>query len=779
MNMKKIAVLIFCVFPLVAGGAFAQQPPTQGEVSGRASAQSAAPSSAELVAQAWMAHNSKDAEKAFAITQQVIDLYGAEAARQQASLKAMPSAKEDIERVHSLNDVATAYFIRGESFMRQGKKDEAIGIFQLIIDKYPYAKAWDQFGWFWSVAEKAQVSIWKLRGLDPQEESLKGKVSQLATKLVLNDPGREEFVDYAKYGEFQGVGTENYAYAVKDQEGLSLAVGEGIYPNTSSVRFDPEFKKALKDKRLNASQWDLAQSPDLQAAFFKWATSSEPQGVRLYYTAMILEKAGLIKSAIKAYYAIVVHFPGAYGWTYFKTPWYVGQAAITRINYLLRQNPQLGYRLQDADIRVINGFDNEIANDRIVVNPGKFVKTNGFLEKFRPKVSPDQLSIKRRLGKGRVHLVQYETGDWQLLVDDKPYIIKGVTYAPVKVGESPHEGTLSNWMENDFNKNGKIDGPYDAFVDRNRNNKQDPDEPAAGDFELMREMGVNTIRVYHQPGVKINKELLRELYQKYGIMTIVGDYIGVYAVGSGATWDAGTDYTNEEQKKRMLAQVEEMVRDLKDEPFVLFWLLGNENVYGVACNAKKQPEAFYRFVNDAAQLIKSIDSERPVAICNGDVFHLDAFAANAPDVDIFGANAYRGEAGFGFLWRQVSIEAQRPAFITEYGCSAHSMGKTDDEGEALQAAYHQGSWDDIEGNMAFEGGAGNALGSVAFEWLDEWWKGYEPSIHDKEGLWIGPFPDGYMHEEWLGLCGQGDGSLSPFLRQERRVYTMYKKAWKR
>lgn len=742
-------------------------------------AQESAPSSADLIAKAWAAHNGKDTEKAFAITQQVIDLYGAEADRQQAALKAMPNTKEDIDQVKSLNDVATAYFIRGESLMRQQKAAEAIKTFRLIIDKYPYAKAWDQYGWYWSVAEKAQASIWKLEGKDPQEETIKHKVSQHETKLILNDPGREDFVQYEQYGEFQNPGTENYKYVIKDQEGLSLAVGEGIYPNTSSIRFDPEYKKAVKEKRLEGSMWDFTQSPDLQAAFYKWATSSEPQGVRLYYIASIFEKAGLVKSAIKAYYAIVVHYPGAYGWTYFKTPWYVGPAAITRINYLLRRNPQLGYKLSGADIRVVNGFDNDVANDKFFVAPGKFVKANGLFEKFRPKPSPDTLTIRRRLGKGRVHLVQYETGDWQLLVEGKPHSIKGVTYLPVKVGESPQEQTLSNWMENDFNKNGKIDGPYDAFVDKNGNGRQDPDEPSLGDFELMKEMGVNTVRVYHQPGVKINKELLRELYQKYGIMTIVGDYLGVYAIGSGAQWNPGTDYTNEEQKQRMLAQVKEMVSDLKDEPFVLFWLLGNENVYGVACNAKAQPAAYYQFANEAAKLIKSIDSEHPVALCNGDVFYLDKFAKNTPDIDIFGANAYRGEEGFGFLWRQVKDQTDKPAFITEYGCSAYSRGKTPDEGEQLQADYHRGSWEDIEDNMAFGDGSGNALGSVVFEWLDEWWKGYEPTIHDKEGLWMGPFPDGYMHEEWLGICGQGDGAQSPYLRQLRKVYYTYQKLWRK
>ena len=103
---------------------------------------------------------------------------------------------------------------------------------------------------------------------------------------------------------------------------------------------------------------------------------------------------------------------------------------------------------------------------------------------------------------------------------------------------------------------------------------------------------------------------------------------------------------------------------------------------------------------------------------------------------------------------------------------------TEDEAEELQAEYHRGSWEDIENNMAFAEGAGNSIGGVVFEWLDEWWKAYEPKVHDEKGLWTGPFPDGYMHEEWLGVCAQGDGKLSPFLRQLRKSYYTYKRIWK-
>ena len=750
------------------------------------------PSSGDLIVKSWEAHGKKDVENTFKYTRELIGLYEAEADRQQAALKALPKNKPDIQAVAALNDVATAYFIQGESYRDQGKSAESIAAFKQVLLKYCFGQAWDPRGWFWSVAKASRESIIKLNPQEPlpvpcpgtegQKEQKKEKVSSLPTKIILHDPGKEDFVDYQKYGGFENIGTKDYKYVIRDQAGLMQAVGEGIYPNDtiSSLRFDPEYQKARQAGRLRGQHWDFVHSQDLEAAFLKWVLAPEPRGVKLFYIGLLFEKSGLIKQAIKAYYAIVVHSPGAYGWTYWHTPWYAGQAAIMKIEFLLRRHPELGHKLVDADIRIGNGFDNDVSNDVAITNPGRFERVSlkdRVLDKFKSKPSKDILSIKRRLGKGKVHLIQYETGDWQLMVDGKPYIIKGVTYAPTKVGQSPDSQTLGNWMEEDFNNNGLVDGPYDAFVDRNRNGLQDKNEPAVGDFQLMKEMGVNTIRLYHHP-LKVNKKLLRDLYEQYGIRVILGDFLGKYALGSEAPWNPGTDYNNQVHKTNMMQSVTNMVLEFKDEPYILFWLLGNENVYGYACNADKEPDAFFKFANEVAVQIKKIDPEHPVAIGSGDILFLDKFAKNAPDIDIFGANAYRGDYGFGYFWRQLKRQADKPAFITEFGCPAYAEGKSIAETEELQAQYLAAAWEDITHNSAFAGGEGNSIGGVAFEWLDEWWKGYEPFVHDTKGLWVGPFPDGSMHEEWLGLCGQGDGKQSPFLRQLRKAYYMYKEMWR-
>jgi len=433
------------------------------------------------------------------------------------------------------------------------------------------------------------------------------------------------------------------------------------------------------------------------------------------------------------------------------------------------------------NIKVKNGFDNDTKNDEIITFPGKIVKKS-LLKQVKERFHLEKADfgkIVKEVGKGKVRLIQYENGHWQMLVDKKPYVIKGITYAPTKVGQSPDKGTLENWMEEDTNENGKIDGPYESWVDKNKNNKKDEDEPVVGDFHLMKEMGVNTIRVYHVPETP-NKELLREMYKQYGIHVVIGDFLGKYAIGSGATWAEGTDYENKEHQKNMMKSVKKMVKAYKDEPYVLMWLLGNENNYGVACNADKKPEAYYKFVNRVAKMIKKIDKNHPVAVVNGDTLFLDKFAEFAPDVDIYAANVYRGDYGFGSFWEQVLDASGKPGFITEFGSPSYARHLTLDEGEDAQAAYHKGNWVDIEDNIAGTvRGVGNSLGGFIFEWLDEWWKNYEPYMHDRKSDAVGPFPGGYYFEEWFGIVSQGDGQNSPFLRQPKKVYYLYKdELWK-
>ena len=625
------------------------------------------------------------------------------------------------------------------------------------------------------------------------KKEVKTKVKPIVPINFYNE-GTEEVVDYEKYGIFENVDTNKYKYKPTDFKGLKKASGEGIYPNIADVYKNQEYKEFKREGKLEGDKWDFVNTVNANLNYYKWATAQEDPGVRQYYVALALENAGYYARAVKAYYALIVFFPRTVGITFWKTPWYVAPVAVEKIKYLTREHPEIGLKLEGAYVDVINRFDDDKHNDDFVVNPGKLVKAKAKDWKVKP-VNLKKVGIKKTVGKGNVKLVEYNNKHYQLFVDDKPFIVRGICYSPNPVGTSPDNGTLNasrDWMFADYNDNGIVDGPYESWVDSNNNDIKDADDKIVGDFQLMKDMGINTLRLYHYPD--FNKQLLKEGYEKYGFMYMIGNFIGMYCTDSGAEWFQGTDYTNEEQCQRMLASVEKMVEEYKDEPYVLMWVLGNENNYGTVgvvgvsagtgCNVRKDIAAYYQFVNRCAKRIKELDpQQRPVAICNGDTLFMDICAQNAPELDIYGANAYRGREGFGTLWKDVMKLYERPVVVTEYGCPAFSKMYNREDNEKHQALYHEGSIKNIQENVAGYG-VGNALGGIIFEFTDEWWKAgpppeYDPYFHDETGQWMGPFIDGWGYEEWFGLVGVGDGKDTPFKRQLRKAYFAIMDLWKK
>jgi hypothetical protein len=755
--MRKYLILILL---LLLGGSYAQ-----------------ARESSEIVRLSWQASKDGDLKTLTSLVDEITQEYGQQAKTLSSQLSTFPSHdKNDNYKV--MSDVATAMFIKAEATMHQGKNDDAIAQFKTIIAQYPWAQCFDPSrGSYWSIAEKSQSSIDVMQGKAPQDPV---PVKQGPKTIpVLKYPG-EEVVDWAKYGKFLNVGTQQYHYQITDQAGLVAALGEGIYPNIADVYKDPGYKKAIRSGRLKGNHWDFVATRDLQAAFYKWITAPESWGVRLFYIGETFEKAGMLIQAIKAYDSLIVNFPGAIAWTYWQTPWYPAQAAVYKIQYLIRIHPELHLEFKGAKIHINNPDDAH--NFTVSTNPGILRKLSMMeIVKEKLNIKPTLMPLGKPVfysGQGQVRFVKYESGHWQLLVDNKPFFIKGMSYMPTKVGQSPDDGTMVDWMQEDDNHDGKISAPYEAWVDKYGDNKRHPDEPIVGDFQLMKEMGVNTLRIYYQPAMKADKPFLEQMYKGYGFKVAMSNFLGKYAIGSGATWSEGTDYENPVHQKHMMDYVREMVMEFKDEPYILMWILGNENNYGVASNADKKPDAYYKFVNEVAKMIKSIDPNHPVAICNGDTLFLEKFGKYDPDVDAFGANIYRGNYGFGSFWDQVAEDAGKPAFVTEYGAPSFALTMSYQQSQQEQADYHKGNWLDILDNSAgYQEGVGNSVGGMAFEWLDEWWKNYSPAVHDTKADAVGPFPGGYYFEEWFGIMGQGDGSQSPYLREPRKVYYTYKDLW--
>ena len=633
-------------------------------------------------------------------------------------------------------------------------------------------------------------------------------------RFKLYEPGTEEIVDYGKYGEFTNVGTRAFRYIIKDRDGLARASGEGIDPSLA-ITNNPEYRKALRADKLKGDWWKHVGTSDPQLDYFVWAHAPEDPGVRLLYVGKAMEKGGYLMHALKSYRAAMILYPDSACWSSgSEFQWDVATAAWNAIQNLLRKHPELNLRLVGAD--VISSSDKSGLN--IVVHPGRIesipvpaplaeekpmdqpvegVDTNALaadtnvavvaetvVEETYPPVDPNAEVMHR--GTGTVQLVQYGNGGWEMFVEDQPYFIHGMNYAPVRVGAKPWEW---NWMWSDENTNGIVDS-FEVWVDSNRNDKKDDGEPVTSDYELMKSMGVNTIKFYVIDAElpSLNILLLRQMYKESGIRAIVGNFLGAYCNGSGANWDLGTDYTNRKQRDSMKASVSNLVMKLRGEPWVLAWVLGNENnmemsgdVNATRTNGSQYPDTFSKFLNEVAKMIHELDPNHPVGIGNLLTGLVEYYGKNAPAIDFIGINSYLGEEGFGATWQKVKQTMNRPVVITEYGCDSYNTDKGPDE--EMQSNYAIKSWEDIVYNREGSAGAGNSIGGFLFEWLDEWWKDSlnyfeDPVDHQStRAVFPMPFPDGFAQEEWFGIMGQGSGSASPFLRVPKKAYYDLQKIW--
>jgi hypothetical protein len=374
----------------------------------------------------------------------------------------------------------------------------------------------------------------------------------------------------------------------------------------------------------------------------------------------------------------------------------------------------------------------------------------------------------------RVYIKKYRNGSYRMFASGKPYVVKGVCYNPIPVGLS-HD--------------------YDWW--------SDPYKPWMVDGKLMKEMGINTIRIY-QTGEKPEnvKQVIRELYDNFGIRTIVGHWLGFWEYPCPL-------YGDEEFQSRIGKEVLDMVNEYKDEPGVLCWILGNENNYSCLGSVNpwssddidKEPDLqkrrvlrnriYYSFVNDLAKKIHAIDPEHPVGLGNGELIGLDSAQEYASEVDMVACIIYRGKT-FGNLFKSLKATFDKPILLSEFGADAYDA-YLKKEDQNMQAFFLESLWRQIYENLADnKKGAGNCLGGVMFEWTDEWWKhnSVDPEswkIHDTESNWsngsyyfdIKAPKNMNMNEEWFGIIAlsadQKDFGLD--MRVPRKAYYVIRDFW--
>ena len=351
-----------------------------------------------------------------------------------------------------------------------------------------------------------------------------------------------------------------------------------------------------------------------------------------------------------------------------------------------------------------------------------------------------------------------------LMVDGQEFMINGMNWDYIPIGQTIATTSYQFWNQSDDIIKAAIDP----------------------EMELLRNMGVNTIRQY----VGVPPKWVQYIYEKHGIYTMINHAFGRYGLTLDGAWEPNTDYADPRVREVLLRETTAMARQFKDTPGILMFLLGNENNYGLFWDGaetedipeedsktKPRARAMYKLFNEATVAMKQIIDSHPVAICNGDLLFLDIIVEECKDIDIYGTNMYRG-VSFGDAFERVKNEYGKPFMFTEFGADAFNAVQNQEDQKA-QAYYMVGNWKEIYANAAGLGKAGNSIGGFTFQFSDGWWKYGQTTnldIHDNNASWDnGGYQSDYvegennMNEEWFGICAKGPTN-------EKGLYTLYPRA---
>ena len=230
----------------------------------------------------------------------------------------------------------------------------------------------------------------------------------------------------------------------------------------------------------------------------------------------------------------------------------------------------------------------------------------------------------------------------------------------------------------------------------------------------------------------------------------------------------------------------------------------------------QQLTAWYSLVDAMAQAAHIAEGAffHPVALVNGEIFNIGNSAdgttdSQMPDLDIWGANVYRGES-FGTLFSNYASQSSKPLWISEFGIDAWSvtnatginnwgltlsadLGGTGTYDPATQSTWDGNLWNEILNNSPV------TIGGSVMEYSDEWWKPYEfyctnpnDSQYDNSisagicnsnkkyfGNPFSAFPDSFMNQDWFGAMAISPNPVTggPDIMAPRADYSNLQALW--
>jgi len=375
------------------------------------------------------------------------------------------------------------------------------------------------------------------------------------------------------------------------------------------------------------------------------------------------------------------------------------------------------------------------------------------------------------VGQAAVVKTVHDDKGWKLTVDGRDFAIKGVVWSYTPPGENY---TYDLWAHSD-------DEIY-RVIDT--------------DMALMRTMGVTAIRVFST----VPARWIEYIYDRFGIYTMVNDLFGRYGLFVDGAWQFPTDYSNPSTRRTLLEQAQKTFETYKDTRGVLLYMLGNESNYGLEWTSSAienlpggerdalKAKALYSIFEEALKLGKTIDTNHPMGLINGDLGYLQVMKDLVPDLDILGVNTYRGAQSFNAFYSSIAKDLGKPFVYTELGADAYNVA-TEQEDQDNQAKLLQAQWQEIYQQAYGKGKSANALGAFVFEWMDEWWKNSLETnllVHDTKATWNnGAYTfdsvagKNNMNEEWFGILGMSQKTLEGVNRRlPRTAYYLLQDLWR-
>jgi len=210
-------------------------------------------------------------------------------------------------------------------------------------------------------------------------------------------------------------------------------------------------------------------------------------------------------------------------------------------------------------------------------------------------------------------------GKWELLVDGKPYEIKGATFG--------------------------FDDDIDNYEAR---------------FKDLKFLGVNTIRTW---ATGKNTMKLLDAAQQNGIKVMLG--IWMRHGRPGMEDDDSFNYLeNIQGKEDMYQDALKVVETYKNHPAVLTWGIGNEVYLNMSTDEEKV--AYSQLLERICSAIKQKDTAHPITSVEAWTFGLDWWQQYVPSLDIYGLNCYG--PGANLLADELTKKGiDKPYIITEFG----------------------------------------------------------------------------------------------------------------